>query len=78
MPEVQEIVQLKKRMANTTDKGRLKQAIKRSQDCLRYSGDHNHYQLAKSSKEGELLIQRKSCLGEDFNVNDYGPCPGCN
>lgn len=77
MPQVQEIAKLKKKMAITVDKARLKKEIKRCQDCLRFSGDHIHNLLVKASEEGELLIQRKSCSKEDFNVDDYGPCPEC-
>ena len=77
MPEVKEIINLKKRMANTNEKDRLRKEIKRCQDCLRYSGDHLHNLAVKATKEGELLVQRKSCQGEIFNVDEYGPCPEC-
>ena len=75
--EVKEITELKKKLKLDNDQEQFKKEIKRRQDCLRYSGDHIHNQAVLHSKEGELLIQRKSCTKEDFHVDEYGPCPEC-
>ena len=77
MVEVKEILKLRKQMADAEVKGPLKKEIKKLQNCIRFSGDHIHNQLVKDCKQGELLIQRKSCAKEKFNFEDYGPCIDC-
>ena len=73
--EVKQIMKLRKEMANWPDKTTFKKEIKTIQNCMRYSGDHKHNLGVQEYKEGELLIQRKS--KEEFNFEDYGPCPEC-
>ena len=73
--EIQKEILKKKNKKKKKKKQKKKKKKKKKHALLRNRGDHTLYLNVIHTKEGELLIAKRSVLG--FNHKEYGPCPEC-
>ena len=46
-------------------------------ELLRMRGDHKHNVAVMKAERGSVVLARRKRDSDEFNINDYGPCPEC-
>jgi hypothetical protein len=57
-------------------KNSYQKEIRQLQDLIRHKGNNQHNERVQRAEQGEILLSRRKQT-QDFQVDDYGPCPNC-
>ena len=76
--EIETILNLKiqKDEVQGKEKEQLSKEIQQLQDLIRHKGNNQHNERVQRAEQGEILLSRRKQT-QDFQVDDYGPCPNC-
>jgi hypothetical protein len=76
--EIETILNLKiqKDEVQGKEKEQLSKEIRQLQNLIRHKGNNQHNERVQRAEQGEILLSRRKQT-QDFQVDDYGPCPNC-